>query len=288
VFIGGYYIIERPHDPAYHGFSFAAWREGGWWTGDYTVYGLFEDGRLNACAGAYQLDLLVRGRLQQVVQIGSVATRSDCRGRGLSRRVLEHLLAQQPTTPHMLCANPSVLDFYPRFGFREVQVKTASITGPFPRRREERSTAGVSSFLIPEPCDGREAREAGVLAYLHRRGAFSQVLDCTNAAPINAFHLLLEPSLRRYKIEELQALLVVERHGDTLNLVDVIAAQPCLFARLAPYLALDGVRTIRFGFNPDWLGLEVDWAPPAEDPHLFVRGAWDVPEPFTLPYLLMT
>lgn len=263
------------------GIRFEAWRSAGWWTNDYIVYGWFDSDRLLACAGAYRMDLRVHGRPVQAIQIGTVATRSEARGRGLSRQVLEHLLAQYPGAPSFLCANHSVLDFYPRFGYRKVAVQEMAVPLDLPSGDQQR---------LPTLLPAHQAIQRQSLT----RPAFSACFDCANAAPVAAFHLLLEPELRVHEIEALSARIVTQQEGSSLHLLDVIVQQPLAFTQLAPYLAFPNqegaptVRTVRLGFNADWLGLAAPWQPPAEDPHLFVRGSLDLPEPLTLPDLLIT
>lgn len=51
------------------------------------------------------------------------------RGRGLSRQLMEHIMATYEDIPMYLSANESVLDFYPRFGFERVYKKQPVSTG---------------------------------------------------------------------------------------------------------------------------------------------------------------
>jgi len=182
-----------------------------------------------------------------------------------------------------------VLDFYPRFGFRPVEVKEMVV-----ELADFLGSPPSAAALTPFPHQGGKASREEGLSWLLQRGAYSAIFDCTNAAPINAFHLLLDPSLCLYEASSLDALLVSQQEGETLHLLDVIARRPLPFADLAPFLAFadqDGrptVRKVRFGFNPDWLGVNGDWSAPAEDPHLFVRGDLDLPAAFTLPALITT
>ncbi len=261
------------------GICFASWRAAGWWTNDYTVYGLFEADRLLACAGAYRMDLRVRGQNVPAVQIGAVATRSEARGRGFSRQVIEHLLAQVADFPSFLCANESVLDFYPKFGYRKVELRQMEAALPQPAFAKLPVLQPVNQPIRPEWVS---------------RPAFSAIFDCANAAPITAFHLLHEAELHIHTIPALNARIITRQEGSTLYLLDVIVQQPLSFEQLAPYLHFPDasgnptVQTIRPGFNADWLGINGIWQQPAEDPNLFVRGNWDLPESFILPYLLTT
>jgi predicted N-acetyltransferase YhbS len=104
--------------------SLAGWRARGHWTADYTCHALVEDGEVLASAGVYRMEMLVRGKKQVWLQLGAVATRKARRGEGLCRRVLDDIFdcysRRCPGAPFFLFANDSVLDFYPRFGFRRL------------------------------------------------------------------------------------------------------------------------------------------------------------------------
>jgi hypothetical protein len=258
------------------GFRFDLWRKHGGWTDAYTSYSIIENGRMLANACALHMDLTLNEKAVEAVQVGAVATRRDRRGEGLSRQVMEGLLEQWGDTPCFLLPNHSVMDFYPRFGFR--LVSQAHPWLPF----EPLSNTSVDMQRIP----AREA-PAWISRYIEQRKCTSRLLDCTNIAPAGWFHLLYEFQSDIYLIPGLETMLVLRHEGNYLILIDVATSQPINFQDLAPYLAFPGVERIRFGFNPDWLGLNPCWEDPADDP-LFVRGEWDLPERFVIPWMLRT
>ena len=58
------------------------------------------------------------GREIALCQLGTVMTDPDFRGRGLAGRLMREVLSRLPEDVYLF-ANDSVLDFYPRFGFRK-------------------------------------------------------------------------------------------------------------------------------------------------------------------------
>jgi hypothetical protein len=258
------------------GFRFDLWRKHGGWTDDYSSYSIIENGRMLANACAFHMDLICNGKAVEAVQIGAVATRLDRRGEGLSRHVMEGLLEQWDDRPCLLLPNDSVMRFYPRFGFRLVPQSHPWL--PFqptskPGGEMHRIPAGDAPAWIPR--------------YLEQRKCTSRLLDCTNAAPAVWFHLLYEYQSDIYHIPGLETLLVLRQEENDLILIDIATRQPITYKDLAPHLAFPGVKRIRFGFNPDWLDVEPCWEDPAGDP-LFVRGEWDLPERFVIPWMLRT
>ncbi|MBN1370459.1 MAG: GNAT family N-acetyltransferase [Anaerolineaceae bacterium] len=256
------------------GFTFEPWYSRGWWTPDYTVYTLAEDDRLLASTAAYRMEMLIDGQRQTWLQIGAVATRPECRGQGLSRRLMQTILEDYPNTPMFLCANASVLDFYPRFGFQRIHDRVPTLRC---------SPQGSAAPLQPLGPDDPHVREM-----LSRRACFSSTLDCLNAASVQAFHLLTEYPQCIYAVPGADALVVAEQDGATLRLLDVCAAEPLSFAQLLPCLHFPGIDTIQFGFNPDWLGIECEWVASQDEDGLFARGKFQLEPNFILPALLKT
>lgn len=135
------------------GLSFEAWYAAGWWTQRYIPYSAVVDGRVAANVSVNVIDMLWRGEERRCVQLGTVMTDPDFRGRGLSRRLLETVLPQWRERCDMLClfANDTVLDFYPRFGFARAWEHqftcTAERGGGAARKLDMHSAADTALFL---------------------------------------------------------------------------------------------------------------------------------------------
>ena len=100
--------------------DFEPWYRGGWWGERYIPYLLTVDGHAAANVSVNVLDTRFQGRPRRYIQLGTVMTAPAFRGRGYSRRLLETVLDQwrDRFDGAYLYANDSVLDFYPKFGFR--------------------------------------------------------------------------------------------------------------------------------------------------------------------------
>ena len=256
------------------GFSFERWHRRKVWNADYTCYSIIENGVMVANICAYRMDILIGGREQEFIQLGTVAARKARRGEGLSRKIMEFILDRHPHTPFFLCANSTVLDFYPRFGFQRVAERQ-----PLIRQGLDHPGVEMKNLRVDDPVVGE---------YLEQRAGFSRILDCTNAAPIHWFHLLNSHIDHLYEIPELGVMLVAEQSGSALTLYDVCASRPVSFAQLAPRLHFPGVDTIYFGFNSDWLNVDYQTCAYEADSTLFVRGEVELPREFLLPEMIKT
>ncbi len=243
---------------------FRRWTELGGWHPGYEVFAIERNGEILSTAGREQMQLVIDGKETSGYQLGAVATRSDCRNQGLSRRLLCRLLAEEeaPKLPVILFANPRVLDFYPRFGFARIL--------------QRRFTATVTIEPAPPPAptlDMDEPHDRARLADLCRRArAPGTVLSARDYFPTLLWHLLYKP-MPVFWLDEMDAALVASVADDRLFLHDVIAARAFDLTPILPRLIPNRVRSLEFGFAPE------TWWPTAHpssgadmDTHFFVRN----------------
>ncbi|MCL2189085.1 MAG: GNAT family N-acetyltransferase [Defluviitaleaceae bacterium] len=278
--------FNNSNDPAYEGifddliqevfgFSFAPWFAEKLWDEKYESYSIIENGVMLANVCIYKSDMLVGGKAFVAHQFGAIATRKSARGKGLSRQLMNHVLEKYPTTPAYLAANAGVVDFYPRFGFTQVQPHTPYIAAKI---ENDPATAVLCDLKDPKFMDA-----------LYNRAHFSHTLDTQNAQSINLFHLIMEYDEDVYFLPALNVYIIAQQEGERLFIADIIAKYPVTFAQLAGALPFAGVKEIAFGFCPKWLGVKPQWKPvdTKKDP-FFIRGAWDLPEKFCFPVMAQT
>ena len=260
---------------AVFGFSFAPWFERKLWDNRYESYSVIENDRMLANICIYKTEMTVSGKPFYALQFGGVATRKDERGKGLSRLMMEHILAKYPDTPAFLGANPSVTDFYPRFGFHLVQTYHPHL---------EVAINNENCNAIKLSLDDTTVIEA-----IHSRKMRSNALDSLNTQSIQIFHLLLDYSDAIYHLPNCAAIVVAEQKGDALFIADIIAETPVLFDTLQKELPFNGVKSVEFGFCPDWLDVNPEWTPvDMEKEPYFIRGEWNLPEKFRFPTMSET
>lgn len=239
-------------------FTFDEWYEAGNWGEDYISFSVSSNDQMLANLSVFAMELLIEGVPKTVLQIGAVATKEGFRKQGLARLLMEHVLSKYKGHPFLLFAGDSVVDFYPRFGFRPVKEEEPFIACTI-------ENPGTLTRLSPS--------SPRFTSYLHNRERFSQILDCTNRETIDWFHLVLSQSDNLYEIPEHNTLLSARQKGKELLIYDVIAPAGVSFDDLLPHLHFQDVTHIRFGFNPDWLGVSYSMRPlTLPDNTLFVLG----------------
>ncbi|MDJ1655113.1 GNAT family N-acetyltransferase [Raoultella sp. Ech2A] len=101
--------------------SFKDWYKKGYWTESYIPYAFVDNNKVIANASANVIDLKWQGKLVHYIQIGTVMTDTDHRGKGLATQLINHILDdwKDKADAIFLFANSTTVDFYPRFGFEQ-------------------------------------------------------------------------------------------------------------------------------------------------------------------------
>lgn len=103
------------------GLSFRDWYAEGWWGDAYCPYTLFDGDKAVANVSVNLIRTQVQGKLKLYVQLGTVMTAPEYRGRGFACQLMEKVLAdwERACDGIYLYANETVLEFYPKFGFEK-------------------------------------------------------------------------------------------------------------------------------------------------------------------------
>lgn len=197
-----------------YGFDFEAWYQYGYWSDKHIPYSLLDNThnfKMIANASINIMEFHTPLGDKTYLQIGTVMTDSNYRKKGLSRYLLEHILREweHKTDGIFLFANDSVLDFYPKFGFKkclEYQYSKDIIATPTYTAQKKDMTNRENQTLL-----------------------FDSIL---NSKTMSKFAMLNNPQLimfyvtsfmknNVYYIKELNAYAIIEKTKHTLILHDV-------------------------------------------------------------------
>ncbi|TRL37889.1 GNAT family N-acetyltransferase [Rhizobium straminoryzae] len=194
--------------------NFAGWERLGGWSDNYDVLALTEGEEICATVGVTRMEgWLDKRQPMPLRQLGAVATRPQDRGRGLARRLLEHVLveADREGAPVLLFANPSVVDFYPRFGFRRLIPDRLFLDLP---------PGGKAQGAIGRRLDPETPQDRALLAtWCDRALVHGGVLSARPDASVLLWHLM-NTDVTAHELPEGGGLAFVERTEDGLMLCD--------------------------------------------------------------------
>ncbi len=117
------------------GLNFENWYQNGFWQDNYIPYSVVIDGEVVSNVSVNACNMNYKGRIVKLIQLGTIMTDVDHRGKGYARTLMEEIMKdyEGKVDGIYLFANDSVLEFYPKFGFREAKEyqysKEVSIAG---------------------------------------------------------------------------------------------------------------------------------------------------------------
>ena len=117
------------------GLNFENWYRNGFWKDNYIPYSVVIDGEVVSNVSVNACNMNYKGKLVKLIQLGTIMTDNDYRGKGYARTLMEEVMKDYDGKVDgiYLFANDSVLEFYPKFGFREAKeyqfTKDVTISG---------------------------------------------------------------------------------------------------------------------------------------------------------------
>lgn len=103
------------------GLNFEGWYQNGFWKDNYIPYSMVEDGKVVANVSVNRCDMVFDGKVVRLIQLGTVMTDPDYRGKGYAGALMKRILDdyKDKVDGIYLYANDSVREFYPKYGFKE-------------------------------------------------------------------------------------------------------------------------------------------------------------------------
>lgn len=226
------------------GLDFERWQSEGFWNERYIPYSFVEGSRVVANVSVNKVDLLIEGKKHRSLQIGTVMTHPEYRQKGLSGKLMSAVLRDFEGQYDImyLFANDSVMEFYPKFGFR--QVAESDFFMPF--KSEGRMKGTLRKLEMDNPAD-----LAFVAERVEHRVPVSRSFGTSGTPGITMYHCQNVFQDAIYYCETLDAIILFTGEGDSLDLVDVIASAPVRLEDAVHEIAGEHIRKVRLHFTPD-------------------------------------
>lgn len=235
------------------GISFGKWHQEGFWNERYIPYSWADGDQIIANVSVNVLDLIINGTRKKAVQLGTVMTHPDYRRKGLSASLMNRVLEDYGNKCDImyLFANDTVLDFYPRFGFRAVEEQLFSVKNAAPH-------------VSPEPgairkLDGSRPAD---LSFIHRfssgRVPVSKRFGTEHAQGILMYYCMNVFHDDIYFLEDMEVIVVFRKENNRLDLYDVISRKEIRLPDIVEKIADSGIEQIVFHFTPDSTAIDLE------------------------------
>ena len=241
------------------GLNFEGWYWNGFWKDNYIPYSVVADGKIVSNVSVNTCDMNYDGRIVKLIQLGTVMTDPDYRGRGYARMLMEKIVEdyENKVDGIYLFANDSVVDFYPKFGFR--------------KSREYRFSKAVkvdterTAQLVPMG----EKRDWDKMVQILDGTEQNAKMYMVSNAGLYMFYLSQFMRENTFYIEDCDSYAITEIEDDTLILHAVIGS-----GAIDHVISAFGkeIKKVILAFTPnDSTGYDKSEVV-EEDTHLFVRG----------------
>ncbi|MDE7209887.1 MAG: GNAT family N-acetyltransferase [Lachnospiraceae bacterium] len=243
------------------GLHFEDWYQNGLWNDNYIPYSAVKDGEVIANVSVNKTDMVFDGSVRHFLQLGTVMTRETCRRQGLIREIMEAIDADYcgKADGFYLFANDSVLEFYPKFGFKKATEYQYS---------KKLSNTGECLF---EKIPMYTAQDWGALASAMERNVFRGRLDMVNNKELILFYVTKYMQENVYYHKESDTYVIAELENGKLFLHNVFSGT---LGGLDEVTALFGwhINEVMLGFVPQREENCVKKELHEEDCTFFVRG----------------
>jgi GNAT superfamily N-acetyltransferase len=222
------------------GLDFEGWYRRGYWTCRYCPYSLVHNDRIVANVSVSPLEFTALGKVYRTLQIGTVMTDPDYRGKGLSRVLIEHIMKEHREKYDLiyLYANASVKEFYPRFGFEKAEEYIYSKT--YVRK----------SLHHFKKLDGGLKKDQELLLRLLQNNTVSAKYALMDNEYLRMFHLTSYLAECIYYCEELDLAAVVEYGDSDMYVNDIFSTRAFSLEDVISSLLDQPERRVMFGFTP--------------------------------------
>ncbi|WP_395939486.1 GNAT family N-acetyltransferase [Clostridium sp. DJ247] len=205
-------------------------------------YSLIDGDKIVSNVSVNVMDFKVFGEEKRYIQLGTVMTKPDYRKQGLLRVLIKKAITDYRGKCDLiyLFANNSVLDFYPKFGFNELNqyqcVKKAdAIHTDVSVKKLNMSDANSRSFVIDK---------------VMQAVPVSKVSMCTNAELI-MFYCTLFMKNNVYYLEDYDAVIIADFTEDTMKVMDIFCTKNVPLDRILSSLTNENVKRIVLFFTPE-------------------------------------
>jgi len=210
------------------------------------------------------MTVFVNSKKLKAIQIGAVGTIPEYRNRGFARQLMEYVVDtyQEEFDLFFLFANNSVLDFYPKFGFKPYQeylfVREANIP-------DQKFSARKLNF--------KDQTDYQLLVQLiQNRLPLTQIFGAENYGEITMWHVLNYYRNNLYYIEDENTIVIKQESEKSLEIIDVIFSEPINWEAILPQIIEDnGLKSITYHFPPDQIHYQYG-ASIEEETGLFILG----------------
>ncbi|GJN61078.1 TPA: GNAT family N-acetyltransferase [Elizabethkingia anophelis] len=235
-------------------FDFENYYQLGLWDDNCIIYSLFDKKRIVSHVTVSLFYTEIRGEKKKILQFGTVMTDPEYRNRGLSRFLMEQVIADfgEKTDGMLLFANKSVLDFYPKFGFQAAKEYQAF---------KNIISENLTSSLEIRKLDMNRREDIELLTRRIENSIPNTQLVLQNSA-VSLLYCYAYPKFGYtnsvYYIENLDTAVVASVEANVLEITEIFSANIIDLQDVIGAFSHEKFTSVRLGFTPLEKGFEYE------------------------------
>ncbi|WP_246092792.1 GNAT family N-acetyltransferase [Terrilactibacillus laevilacticus] len=230
------------------GINFEDWYQKGFWSNRYIPFSYIDGGKVVANVSVNVLDLIIKGEKKRALQIGTVMTHPDYRNRGLSASLMNKVLDEYKDNYDFmyLFANQSVLNFYPKFGFKLVNEYQFSMD----------FLSGNSDRTGIRKLNGNNAEDINfIYKFATERVPVSEHFGTGNAQGILMFYCLYVFYNDIYYLEQEDVIVICKKEDKQMDIFDILSKKEIDIDEILTKITCEDTKKIVFHYTPDYKGI---------------------------------
>ncbi len=246
------------------GIDFEKWYQKGLWNDRYICYSYAHGNKIVANVSISKMDMILEGKKKKSLQIGTVMTHPDYRKRGLSAKLINIILDEHEKNHDFiyLFANNSVLDFYPKFGFKSLHETQYSM---------DINTVKDKSAKIRKLDMTNINDLSKINKFASERTPISNVFGVENGEHILLWYCVNIFYDNIYYLEDEDAIVIYEIENEQLHIYDIISKKAVDFYNLLKGIITEDTKKVVFHFTPDLLDIDAKYSFSETDDAFFVK-----------------
>lgn len=225
-------------------FDFVSWYENGHWQDKYIPHVLVDNGKVVSNVSVNLMQLKVGEKMKSFIQLGTVMTDPDYRNQGLNRYIMEQILERYKGKADgiYLFGNDSVLDYYPKFGFKsaleyEYSRKVKGNAYGEAEGCESKEKMHGMGKCVPYEIEKVDLSEQDASAgFTAREKLYAAIYDCDGANPNDGFSMCDNLGLYQfwlaadfgesvYYVPEVGCYVLADVDGEVLHIHQIVGKQ---------------------------------------------------------------
>ena len=248
------------------GINFEEWYQKQLWKDKYECYSVKLGDKIIANASVNKLKFLIGCKVKTALQIGTVMTSEEFKNKGLSRKLMEHIMSKFENEYDIiyLFANKSVLQFYPKFGFYRVAQAQLFSNDKIPQNKKY----NFRKLNMDNESDVNSLKKIA-----ENRIPNSTRFDVIDGQEVLYWYCLNVFRDNIYLDENADLIVIYNFEKDKLLIHDIITTEQIDYRELIGSITKENIKEVTFNFNLEAENVNIQQRLIEDDDNvLFMKG----------------